>query len=142
MKYIDIDTDNDNQWQNSLNKYREYLNTIKYRFSKKFFTFYTSVGMHDSILTELKIIKRHLSNRTVIDIETTWERFGTVYYLTFKNSKKYITKLDLTEGYSEIGDFIVGEFLEVDKKFLSFEFLFYNDSSIYIEFEKLFFKIK
>lgn len=44
MKYIDIKTDDDEKFRQSLNQYNEYLKTIKRRFKKDFFEFYTKIG--------------------------------------------------------------------------------------------------
>lgn len=153
MKYIDLklmertcDLKNKNlekddlMWEKCLNNYYLYFDTIKSRFSKNFFSFYTKTGMHDSILKELKITKRHLSERVCIDIETHWEQEEKMFFLIFKDVRKFITNIDLTEGYCEFGDYIIGEFLEIDEYYLSYEFLFYNDSTIYIEFKSLSFK--
>lgn len=153
MKYVDIklmkktcDLKNKNlekddlRWQECLENYYLYLETIKSRFSKKFYSFFTKTDMHDSILIQFKIIKRHLAERTCIDIETDWKNNNNTFSLTFKDVRKYSTDIDLSEGYCEFGDYIIGEFLEVDANYLSFEFLFYNDSTIYIEFKRLIFK--
>ena len=73
MKYLDLNTD-DLTWQKNLNLYYSYLESIKSRFSKKFFCFCTKAGMHDSILVNLQIVKRTLTNGTVIDVNTLWEK--------------------------------------------------------------------
>lgn len=145
MKYIDIQTDDDEKFRQSLNQYNEYLKTIKRRFKKDFFEFYTKIGMHDSILTELKLVKKQLRSKTIINIETHWVNYVDYekqFSLKFENVRKYITNLDLSSGYSEFGDYILGEFTAIDKKYLSFEFLFYNDSTVYLEFENLIFELE
>ncbi len=64
MKYINLNTKNQEEWQQGLNNYRFYLETIKSRFSKNFFQFYTQSGMHDSILIEFQVTKRQFARRT------------------------------------------------------------------------------
>lgn len=153
MKYIDLELmqrtcdlknknleQDDLLWKKCLNHYYSYLDTIQSRFSKSFFSFYTKTGLHDSILKELKITKRHLSKRVCLDLETHWELDGKRFSLTFQDVRNFITRIDLTAGYCEFGDYIIGEFSEVDEKYLSFEFLFYNDSTVYLEFKRLIFK--
>ena len=74
--------------------------------------------MHDSILTELKLVKKQLRSRTVINIETHWVNYVDYekqFSLKFENVRKYITSLDLSTGYSEFGDYILGEFTAIDK---------------------------
>lgn len=93
--------------------------------------------MHDSLLTELKIKKRHLSNRTCIDIETQWDKYGNKFFLAFKDVKRYNINVDISNGYSEFGDYVIGEFTAVDENNLSFEFIFFNNSIIHIIFRKL-----
>ena len=137
MKFINLKADDDTIWQKSLKQYESYLETIKSRFPKKFYSFFTEKDMHDYMLIEFKIVKRHLSNRTCIDIKTLWRKHNKQISLVFKDVKEIKTNIDLTNGYCEFGDYIIGEFLAVDKNFLSFEFLFYNESTFYIVFRKL-----
>lgn len=151
MKYLDIelmnkvcDFKNNNRqedklkWQDSLEIYDSYLESIKSRFSKRFFLFYTKVGMHDSILIKFNIIKRHLANKTCIDVFTLWEKSDKQFSLIFKDVKSINTNINLFDGYCEFGDYLIGEFLPVDKKLLSFEFLFYDScNSIKIVFSKV-----
>ena len=137
MKFINVNTDDDTIWRKSLKQYESYLETIKSRFPKKFYSFFTEKDLHDYMLIEFKIVKRYLSNRTCIDIKTLWRKHNKQICLIFKDVKEIKTNIDLTNGYCEFGDYIIGEFLEVDENFLSFEFLFYNESTFYIVFKKL-----
>ena len=66
--------------------------------------------MHDSILTELKLVKKQLRSKTIINIETYWVNYVDYekqFSLKFENVRKYITSLDLSSGYSEFGDYIL-----------------------------------
>lgn len=141
MKYINLNTKNQEEWQQGLNNYRFYLETIKSRFSKNFFQFYTQSGMHDSILIEFQVTKRQLARRTCIDIKTQWKKNDKYFSLLFKDVTKIMADIDLINGYLEFGDCIIGEFLEFDEKYLSFEFLLYDSSNtVKIVFKRLYYK--
>lgn len=143
MKYININKDDGIMWKESLENYRSYLESIKLRFPKFFYTFYTKVGMHDCILVKFELDKRHLANRTCVDVHTLWKKNGKQFSLIFKDVKNINTNIDLCNGYCEFGDYIIGEFLAVDEKFLSFEFLFYDSrNTIKLVFKKLYYQSK
>lgn len=141
MKYLDLNIDDDFTWQKNLNLYYSYLESIKSRFSKKFFCFYTKEGMHDSILLDLQIVKRALTNGTVIDVNTLWEKSGKQFSLIFKDVKSINMNINLLDGYCEFGDYIAGEFSAVNEQLLSFEFLFYDcENTVKLIFKKIHFK--
>ena len=154
MKYIDVElmnrvcdckntnlVEDEKIWQDRLTKYYEYLETINSRFPKKFFDFYTKIGMHDSILVSFQVKKNHLANSTRIDVDTLWVKNNKKFSLVFKDVKNINVSVDLLNGYCEFGDYLIGEFSEINESLLNFEFLFYDsNNSVNLVFKKLCYK--
>lgn len=121
-------------------KYWEEFDSCARRLPKSFVKYYKQHRFHDDVLEKLEVVKRRTKGKKVIDIITQFRAGKQLYEIRYNDVVKFETSLDFEE-YCEIGDYLDGEILPVDDKYMSHEFGFYDyESEILIHFRKLQFR--
>lgn len=141
-EYYKLDTNEEGNRIRSIQckKYWDEFDSCAHRLPKSFVKYYKQHGFHDDILEKLEVVKRRTKGKKVIDIITQFRAGKQLYEICYNDVVKFETSLNVEE-YCEIGDYLDGEILPVDDKYMSHEFGFYDyESEILIHFRKLQFR--